>query len=457
MTKLFTSFFLLILLVACNQPNISREKNIPKKPVETITKPVLIKGKVTSAGIFSYYLPNNYSDTGEFPVIFIFDSHGDGNLPLNNYFTWAEQYGFILVGSNVSKNGLPQNQLENIIKQFFRKVFATFSIDKNRIYVMGFSGGARVSSIAAIEQQDVRGMILCGGGLAYRNFPQNKKMDILLFAGYEDFNMVELMNLDTLLSENNYRHQLILFNGHHQWPHTSAMKDGFLWILFNEMKDSIIPVNKKQINQFITVNEQKIKAEKNVFLKYLLLEKIETFADGLVNIQKYRNQRHALSNSAKYQKQLKSFHKIIMLEQQQEQSLVQDMGTQSFEWWKNKVAELSQDTGSGTMIAKSHMRILNYLSLVAYMQCDNALKNHRHNVAGHFIALYQLIDPENSDSYYMEAQLDIQENDMSAAITALQKAVDLGFDDFNRMQNEQVFSSLYNNPEFETLLDKIRK
>ena len=455
------SFLILIAiflfsLIGCNQKGENHNAENNQETTDSATKPALIKGKVTSTGIFSYYLPTTYSEKTKLPAFFIFDPHGDGNFPLNRYYPWAEKYGFIMVASNVSKNGLPQNQLESIIRQFFQKVTEEISIDPKRLYVMGFSGGSRVASIAAMEQQNIRGMVLCGGGLAYRGLPRGRKNDILLLAGNKDFNLLELMNLDTLLGSN-YRHILLQFNGYHQWPDSLNMEDAFLWILFNEMKDSILPTNDTLIQDFISTNYNKVLVKKDLFAKYLLLKKIIVFADGLADVKKYRSQLRQIENSSTYKNYLKKFRQVIAKEQKQEQKLVQNMTSQSFDWWQKEISKLSADSSGNSLQSVSHKRILDYLSLAAYMQCDIALKNHQNNYAGHFIGLYQLIDPKNTEGYYMEAQLAMRKHDIPAVIKALQKTVDLGFNDFDRINNDQAFMPLFNNPEFQTLLDKIRK
>src|SRR5487761_2262382 len=47
------------------------------------------------------------------PVIYFFDPHGDGSLPLNKYKALADEYNFILIGSNNSKNGNDWTTSEN--------------------------------------------------------------------------------------------------------------------------------------------------------------------------------------------------------------------------------------------------------------------------------------------------------------------------------------------------------
>src|SRR5262245_40627535 len=60
---------------------------------------------------YCLYLPSGYSAQKTFPVIFIFDAHADGKLPVKKYHGLAEEFGFILVGSNNSRNGIPYDSL----------------------------------------------------------------------------------------------------------------------------------------------------------------------------------------------------------------------------------------------------------------------------------------------------------------------------------------------------------
>ncbi|HXB07336.1 MAG TPA: hypothetical protein VNW04_09475, partial [Puia sp.] len=92
-----------------------------------------------SAG-YALYIPAR-GNPKAMPVVFFFDPHGDGTLPLNKYKTLAEAYGFILVGSNLSKNGNDWPTTENIWNKLYGDVRQRLKIDDRRLYTCGFSGG----------------------------------------------------------------------------------------------------------------------------------------------------------------------------------------------------------------------------------------------------------------------------------------------------------------------------
>ncbi len=452
-SKIITAILLITSLLYCSN---SKEKNKTiQKPITNLT-PAFVKGNVTSAGSFSYYLPSYYSDSSKFPLIYVFSAHGDGNLPLNRFYQLAEKYGFIMVASNVSKNGLPANILEPALKQFYSDPLNKFSVDEKRLYTMGFSGGARVASIMTMENPQIRGAILCGGGLAYPSIPENRVPDFLLFAGKDDFNSIELMHLDTTLGTK-FRHFLAKFNGKHEWPPATNMEDGFYWTLFNEMKDGIIPKNDTLLQSFITTNSEILNSSKDILDKYYYLKKITAFLNNIADIKSYQDKLNNIKSSSEFVKRSKEMEKFYQKEQMQEEQLVKKMETQPLDWWQKKTSEMAVDTEQNTLQAHSNKRILNYLSLAAYMQCSNTLKANQVQYAYSFIKLYQTIDPKNTEGFYMEAQLDAKQGKFPGAISALQHAADIGFKDMDRINNEPEFQPLFNMPEFQNVIETIGK
>src|SRR5437763_13221051 len=59
--------------------------------------------KTDAAQSYALYIPVE-GDKKALPVIYFFDPHADGSLPLKKYKALADQYNFILIGSNNSKN-----------------------------------------------------------------------------------------------------------------------------------------------------------------------------------------------------------------------------------------------------------------------------------------------------------------------------------------------------------------
>ena len=81
---------------------------------------------------YAWYIPQKGNGKA-MPVVFFFDPHGDGTLPLNKYKTLAEAYGFILIGSNHSKNGNDWPTTENIWNSLITDVRQRLKIDERRL------------------------------------------------------------------------------------------------------------------------------------------------------------------------------------------------------------------------------------------------------------------------------------------------------------------------------------
>src|SRR5580704_3827412 len=54
---------------------------------------------------YALYLPSNYTPDRAWPVIYAFDPGGRGQNPVTRYQDAAEKYGYIVAGSNNSRNG----------------------------------------------------------------------------------------------------------------------------------------------------------------------------------------------------------------------------------------------------------------------------------------------------------------------------------------------------------------
>src|SRR6185503_18751108 len=58
-----------------------------------------------SSQSYALYVPARYTPSRVWPVIFAFDPGARGRIPVERYQAAAERYGFVVVGSNNSRNG----------------------------------------------------------------------------------------------------------------------------------------------------------------------------------------------------------------------------------------------------------------------------------------------------------------------------------------------------------------
>ncbi len=251
--------FLPATISSCNSKTSNTESGNPQV---TVT-PVIVKdsfetGKVISSVTindnpsqsFALYLPKTYSDQATLPVLIFFDPHGDGTLPLNLYKDLAEEFHFILLGSNSSKNGMDFQQAQAVADNLVNEAEARFHVNQKKIAFCGFSGGAKVALLSAAQNEAVSSVIYCGAAAPLKT---SHKLDLLGFAGTKDMNYTDVVAFNANLKNSPYIHYLVEWNGKHEFPNQQVFKDAFHFLTVGSVED----YGKKQV----TITPQKVEEE----------------------------------------------------------------------------------------------------------------------------------------------------------------------------------------------------
>ena len=350
---------------------------------------------------YSLYLPSDYSAEKKYPLILAFDPQGSGNLPVEKYHALAEKYGYILMGSNNSKNGQPMNETEAIISSLFEEFSTRYSVDSSRIYLMGFSGGSRIASLVALYGGGIRGVIGCGAGFPGGNQPGRYRFDYIGLAGNADFNMNELVNLDEQLEQQGFLHALIIFDGKHEWPAKEMMEEAFIWNEFCAMKENLIPKNEKLIQDYYHVMEDKIHLDDStgeIYRKYNDLKQMLSFLDGLTNVDNLRKQLQETKSSPEFKKAEKNIVTLKEKEMQEQQMFAENFYIKDIDWWKKQITnyELRITNEKNPQDVLFCKRTMSYLSLLAYMKYTGAINSGEKDKADFALKVYQMVDPENA-------------------------------------------------------------
>ena len=350
---------------------------------------------------YSLYLPKKYSSSQAYPVILAFDPHGSGNLPLELYHELAEKYGYVFVGSNDSKNGLSISETNDIISALFEEIHGRFSVDTNRIYAMGFSGGARIASLMGLFHGGVAGVIGCGAGFPGIDLPAKFRFDYIGFAGTSDFNMNELIRLDEQMSQQEFNHALVLFDGIHEWPSKSLMEKAFIWNECCAMRRNLIPKNEKLImeeKRFFDSSLTKEKVSMDKISYHRDLKNAISFMNDICETVLYKHLLSDLENDPEYKRQSKALQKLMEKESQEQQALQDDFFSKDIEWWKNKMANYDMRIAGNKNLTDASMckRIKSYLSLVAYLNYSRMQNSGDMEKASFALQVYKVVDPENA-------------------------------------------------------------
>ena len=193
-----------------------------------------------AAQTYALYLPSDYAPDKKWPILYALDAGARGSLPVQRFQDAAEKYGYILAGSNNSRNG-PIKVVEDAVNALVDDTGSRFSLDPQRIYLAGFSGGARAAILVGLALKGkVAGIIACGAGFPPALQP-TASIPFALFVtvGSEDFYFPELRELDRTLDGFRVPHELETFAGGHEWPPEAVCAHAIEWLELQAMKSGI--------------------------------------------------------------------------------------------------------------------------------------------------------------------------------------------------------------------------
>ena len=466
----FSFLSALIILQSCGSgadktKAVTTEKKdtiIPKEkfPVGQVIEKITCQSDPTQS--YAMYLPSTYTTDKIFPIIYAFDAHGTGKLPVSKYKDLAERYGYILVASNNSKNGIPWEESQSIANMMFDDTHNRLSLNTARVYLLGFSGGARVANGLTIMNGGIAGVICCGAASPAANSSDPRgNYTFLGMAGNTDFNYIEMRKYDQVdLAGRPVKHAFVEFNGKHEWPPIETMNEGFLWTELNAMRAKTTAKNdtlvKNNFENFMT----KIRASQNKkddFGTYNQVKRTITFFDGLIDLTECYKIYTPLKANDQVDKKLKEEENDWKKENSLKQYYINAFQTQNIEWWRSDISSLNKKIKSGgnNNEALMYKRTLDYLSLASYMQTIDALKQNNFATAKIFCSIYVLVDPTNSEAHYLTASVYAVEQNQKEAIRSLNESVKNGFIDLARLQSDSVFSKINSSDEFKEICKKI--
>lgn len=411
---------------------------------------------------YSLYLPSGYDPDEKYPVIFAFDPHAKGELPVNLFKDMAEKYGYILIGSNNSQNGLSQEQTMHFYEVMSDDVLGRFSVNRERIYTAGFSGGSRVASSLAIFKGGIAGVIGCSAGFPSLSEAIQFRFDYIGYVGDEDMNYLEMITLQDALSRAGYRHHLVVFKGKHDWPPKSSVPEAFIWMEANAMKD----MKKARDNEFIeqTINNwlnqaKALEGEKRLPEAYEKYQQIITFFDGLADMKAYHKKVEELAANADIQAYLQSKSELAKKELALQTRYLKALNEKPAAWWREEVKSLNfrAEKSDSVSLHPMYKRLLGYLSLASYSNANGFLNAGDLTQAGRYIELYSIVDPQNSEHAYLAACLYSKTNQADKAFASLDVALSLGFNDRNRFQADTVLARLKGDSRYGDFLQKLGK
>ncbi len=463
-SKLLILFFSgFIITAGCKEHK--RENKKPEKEhvvFTTLAKDTLYKDvKATKDTAYSYsiYVPLKQ---GALPVVFFFDAHARGSMPVEKYRTLADKYGFILAGSNNSKNGMSNAERNKIIYTFMEDVEKRTPFDPLRIYVSGFSGGARIASGIGLNNKGIAGVIACAAGFPQENIKPHQNFTFIGIVGNVDFNYLEMKSVHRQLDGLNVKNALLVFDGKHDWPPPETMDKAFALLQLNAMQMGTAPKNESFISDLYKKEKEQaghlVKNKKPAQAQSLCNE-VETFFSGLHDLKDCENIYSEIKRNSLLKKQIYDEQLLINKEQKQQQRLLRALYVKDSIWWKNELGNIKNNIANAKSQNEKLMnkRLLSYLSLVSYLYAKQAVKDHDYGELAKYLLIYGISDPDNPEVYFMKAEYYATRGFPQKVIPTLKTAMEKGFDEPARLENNKSFHPFFNKKEFQELVNQLKE
>ena len=258
---------------------------------------------------YALYLPARYSPDQRWPGIYAFDPGGPGARAVEAYEAAAEKYGYIVAASNNSRNGPAQAELA-AEQAVWKDTHERFSIDANRIYTTGFSGGAKAATYFALycSSCHVAGVIAQGAGYPTMNnsiVPANDHFAYYAAIGEDDFNFPDVMALRRKKDEQGAQFKVGVYAGSHQWAPPAIAEDAIAWMELKAMQSGVEKVDAAFVQRmFEQTQVDASQADKagDVVGRYYALRSLAWDFKGLEDVTSYKSELAEVRESAAWKK-----------------------------------------------------------------------------------------------------------------------------------------------------------
>jgi hypothetical protein len=412
---------------------------------------------------YALYVPNTVRIYDPVPLVFIFHPAAQGKHGLQPFLKASETYGYVLVGSNNSKNGPFDTNLE-IANRLFNQVMADFNVDPRKIYTAGFSGGARLASTIAVVTKMIQGVVACGAGFSSDSpyLPYNEDFSYAAITGYEDMNFSELIKTKGWLNKLNISNELFIFDIGHQWPDQEQILEAFDWLQLEAIKKGIsatdMPLIQNLYFKFYAKARQFEEDDKLLrasyeferiignFNRYFQLDSIQTRFNHILANKSYGEEKEMLT---------KSLEDEVTLWLKYQKRFTKDLekGNAKLAWWTAEMRKLTGSLETEDFQKRAMMKRLLYkISAAAY---ETATISDTELTLDQRIFCFDIAilgTPNEPYLYLKQIEHYLLKNNQEIALDYLERLLNTGFKDYEYLKRSKILEPLKQNPRFSELM-----
>ena len=413
-----------------------------------------------SSQSYALYLPSNYTPEKNWPILLALDPGANGRMPLRVFRRAAEEYGYILVGSNNSKNG-PMDAAFHALVEMWEDARKRFSIDRDRVYAAGFSGGVRVAGKFAQVSGEVAAVIGCGAGFDIEDSKAKIPFAFVGVCGNQDMNYMWLQTLNATLLDKKASSRVVLFEGEHRWPPVKTCRQAIQWVELASYRRGRRPLDEMLVEElFQSESSRAAELEKagKFFQSYLVQLDLRSDFEGIRSLDEVRS---SIKNLVGTERLRNSWKEAQELEQEESRYLKEILAEfldtkrrRKPEWWKKKIEKIN-NLGKGKIDPDRQLmvtRLIDSLWRNGYERAWLATLEQDYETAVYFAEVAALVLPDSSEVLYNLARMYAFNSQRADALETLRCAVHAGLKNVHRIEEDEAFNDLRLRPEFVQIL-----
>jgi len=405
---------------------------------------------------YAVYLPTNFNRGRDWPVIFVFDPGARGRNAVERLRPAAEKFGYVVAGSNNSRNGPIEPQYSAMVAMI-GDLSQRVPLDPQRVYTAGMSGGSRVALRTALISGKIRGVLAFSAGLpGGMVLPANVPFAWFGTAGKTDMNYAEMKRLEADLEGKGATHRLTIFDGGHTWPPAEVVMAGVEWLELEAMRGGVQAKDEAVIQPLLAARIASIPAAPPQE-RWQAVQAVAREFKGLADVGPYEKQAQDLGASREvkaWQKaDLKSVDREIdLLNALDDAAMAGDAPTM-----KKRSAELHKMLAAPAD-SEDHVlarRILTVFSGSMREMVRSLFQQEAYADVENFLVAMAAFDPTDARAHYDLARACGQLADRKGALAALTDAVKAGYTNAAQAAAEPAFARFKDDAAFKALLEKM--
>ncbi len=447
----------------------------PSTPAEELPRGRVVETVATlkdSSQTYALYLPSNYTNARRWPILYCFDPLARGAVPVKLFSEAAERFGWVVVGSNNSRNG-PVNDSVKAAYAMFEDTQARILVDARRVYATGFSGGARQSIlIDFLCRHCLAGVIAVGAG-----YPPERKpaapVTFALFgaAGTDDFNFPEMKTLDATLARLGATHRFESFDGGHAWATPELAAAAIEWMELQAIKTGLRPKDEAfaaSVWERRLVEARRLEEESKSDAAYRAYKTLAADFRGLRDTSEADGRTAALGASKEVKAALRDEAEQLERQQRLVAQLFElaEMRRGEFEVRVKAAADFRALVEGLRVKAKAEAdsgerrvarRSLNQVMARFYETAANLRwQRGRPSEVVAALEIAAEVAPRSPQILYELAVAHASNSDRKRSLAALRKAFELGFKDADALEREPALEVLRSKAEYKQLVESLR-